>query len=68
MQFTRSASTGARRMSPSPDWLEDMLRLARTKPVMLAPAAQERHGPVRVTVPANKLYSDRIQTLPVSPL
>ena len=24
----------ARRMSPSPDWLEDMLPLARTKPAL----------------------------------
>jgi len=31
---TRSASMRARRMSPSPDWLEDMLPLARTKPAM----------------------------------
>jgi len=34
MQSTRSASMRARRMSPSPDWLEDMLPLARTKPAM----------------------------------
>ena len=34
MQSTRSASMMARRMSPSPDWLEDMLPLARTKPAM----------------------------------
>ena len=34
MQSTRSASMRARRMSPSPDWWEDMLPLARTKPAM----------------------------------
>ena len=34
MQSTRSASMSALRISPSPDWLEDMLPLARTKPAM----------------------------------
>jgi len=34
MQSTRSASIRVQRMSPSLDWLEDILPLARTKPTM----------------------------------
>ena len=34
MQSTRSASMMARRMSPSPDWLDDMEPLASTKPAV----------------------------------
>ena len=34
MQSTRSASMRACLIVPSPDWLEDMLPLARTKPAM----------------------------------
>ena len=63
MQSTRSASMRARRMLPSPDWLEDMLPLSVRRPSACAGLRRRRFRWLRLRKPILLSLSARVTSL-----